>query len=234
MQEKWEEIKMAYIESNRIFCYERLRLNERRRDFLPLLLSLLITIAVASALYHFESAIWPIVVMMGAVLFMVIFFLTIDRKLSRAYPEQYKRYYIYRQWLSERFDYLAYAFFIDKISDKGYTSEELKIISDYSETLNSPPKPFLINQHFITVILVSILVSLFSAYVQKIPAWPSKAPAYLFAFTVIVVIVSMVLDVLRTSRMRDARIRCYIRRAQIELENRESLRKKISDVQSSI
>lgn len=234
MQEKWEEIKRFYIESNRIFAYSRLRLKERKRDFIPLLLSVVAMIVVSSALYFLHDPVWPMVVMFGTAISMFVFFRTIERKLSRVYAEEYRRYHIAKQGFLERFDYLAYALFADKVSHKGYTSEQLKLISSYSEALSPPPKPFLINQHFVTVILVSIIVSLFSAYIQKIPAWSTQALACLFGFIALAAIVTMGLDGLRASKMRDSRIRSYIKRAQIELEDRENLEKQMLNAQSSI
>ena len=95
---------------------------------------------------------------------------------------------------------------------------KLKAIAEYSETLSPPSKPFLINQHFITVILMSALVSLFTAYLQKTPAWPTQALLYILAIGSLAVVVSLGLDGFRTAQARDARIRRYLKRAQIELE----------------
>lgn len=219
MQSKWEEVKRIYVESNRVFGYKRLKLHERKRELIPLLLSLLAMVAVSSALYIFENPVWPMSVMTGTAISMLVFFRSLERMLSRVYPEEYKKYHISKQRVSERVDYLAYAFFIDSIRGMGYAPEDLKVISDYSETLNPPPKPFLINQHFVPVILVSTLVSLFAAYLQKTPAWPVQASAYIFVVAALAVVVSIGLDGLRASKMREARIRCYIKRAQIELEH---------------
>lgn len=98
------------------------------------------------------------------------FFKSIDTRLAKYYPVEYEEYDISHQPWTERIDFLAYAFFYKKVKQVGYAPAKLKAIMEYSETLSSPPKPFMINQHFITVILTSTLISLFSAFIQKTQA----------------------------------------------------------------
>ena len=101
----------------------------------------------------------------------------------------------------------------------GHSPQALQALSDYSETLSQPPKPFLINQHFTTVIMVSILVSLLSAYLQKTPGWTTQALEYIATALGLTFVLSLGLDGLRVTQTRDNRIRRYLKRARIELEH---------------
>ena len=218
MHKDWSLIKNIYIESNRIFGYQRLITNRRKRDLVPALATFLIMITIASTLYWFKNPLWPIACMAGTAISMLVFFKSIDTLLAKLYPVEYDQYDIARQRLSDRTDFLAYALFLQKIKQAKYYPAKLKAIADYSETLSPPLKPFLINQHFVTVILVSTLVSLFTAYLQKTSAWPTQALVYIFGVGSLAVVVSLGLDGFRTTQTRDARIRRYLKRAQIELE----------------
>jgi len=222
MHKKWSLIKDFYIESNRIFAYQPLVANGRKRAFVPALATLLVIIAISTTLFWFKNPIWPIVCMTGTAISMMVFFKSIDTLLAKIYPVEYEQYDIAKQRLTERTDFLAYALFLQKIKLAKYAPARLKAIAEYSETLSPPPKPFLINQHFVTVILISILVSFFTAYVQKTPAWPTQALMYILAFGSLAVVVCMGLDGFRTTQTRDARIRRYLKRAQIELEQEVS------------
>lgn len=152
----------------------------------------------------------------------MVFFKSVETLLAKLYPLEYEQYDIAQQRLSERTDFLAYAFFLQRIKQAKYTPVKLKAIAEYSETLSPPSKPFLINQHFITVILISALVSLFTAYLQKTPAWPTQALLYILTIGSLAVVVSLGLDGFRTAQTRDTRIRRYLKRAQIELEQEAS------------
>lgn len=218
MHKHWSQVKSIYIESNRIFSYQRLKADGRKRELLPALAMLLLIVAISSTLYLFNNPVWPMVCLTGIAVCMIVFFKSIEARLSKYYPVEYEAYDIARQPWTERFDFLAYAFFLKKIKQLGYGPSKLKAIMEYSETLSFPPKPFMINQHFITVILISILISLFSAYIQKTPAWSAQGWIYVWAIASLSVIVSLVLDGVRTAQTRDSRIRRYLRRAQIELE----------------
>ncbi|WP_449438124.1 MULTISPECIES: hypothetical protein [Pseudomonas] len=222
MNKNWSLIKNIYIESNRIFGYQRLKANGRKRDLVPTLATLLVMITISSTLYWFKNPLWPIVCMTGTAVSMMVFFKSMDTLLAKLYPIEYEQYDIAQQRLSERTDFLAYALFLQRIKQAEYAPAKLKAIAEYSETLSSPPKPFLINQHFVTVILTSTLVSLFTAYLQKTPAWPTQALVYILGVGSLAVVVSLGLDGFRTTQTRDTRIRRYLKRAQIELEQEAS------------
>lgn len=222
MHKNWTLIKDIYIESNRIFGYLRFKANARKRDLVPALATLLVMIAISSALYWLKNPLWPIACMTGTAVSMIVFFKSIDTLLAKLYPVEYEQYDIAKRRLSERTDFLAYALFLQKIKQLEYSSAKLKAIAEYSETLSPPSKPFLINQHFVTVILISTLVSLSTAYLQKNPAWPTQALVYILAIGSLAVVVSLGLDGFRTTQTRDTRIRRYLKRAQIELEQEVS------------
>ncbi|WP_434652305.1 hypothetical protein J3P96_16025 [Pseudomonas sp. R3-56] len=218
MHKNWSQIKKIYIESNRIFGYERLKVCGRKRYLLPALVTMLVMITISTTLYWFKNPLWPFICMTGMAVSMMVFFKSVETLLAKLYPIEYEQYDIAQQRLSERTDILAYAFFLQRIKQVKYTPMKLKAIAEYSETLSPPSKPFLINQHFITVILISALVSLFTAYLQKTPAWPTQALLYILAIGSLAVVVSLGLDGFRTAQTRDTRIRRYLKRAQIELE----------------
>ncbi|MCK9754416.1 hypothetical protein LT702_22780 [Pseudomonas syringae pv. syringae] len=218
MQKQWDNVKKMYIESNRIFSYQRLRLLECKRDFIPLLVSTLLVALLSSGLYWLKNPTWPLVVMIGAAISMQVFFITINKILAKLYVVEYERHNISAQRQSDKINLLAYAFFLQKIKSIGYTPRLLEAISEYSETLDSPPKSFLINQNFINVIVISTLVSLFVAYLQKTSAWPTQALEYIFFVASLGVVVSLILDGFRTATTRNARIRQYLRRAKVEIE----------------
>lgn len=92
------------------------------------------------------------------------------------------------------------------------------MIADYSETLSPPPKPFLINQHFVTVILISVLVGLFNAYLQKTAYWAALGWLYIWAVASTTILAGLILDGIRTAQARDIQVRRFLKRAQIELE----------------
>ncbi|MFO2465736.1 hypothetical protein OOJ96_20400 [Pseudomonas sp. 15FMM2] len=218
MHKHWCQIKNIYIDSNRVFSYQRLKAKGRKRDIMPALATSLAIIAISSTLYVFQNPLWPIVCLTGVAISMLVFFKSMESRLAKYYPVEYEQYDISNQPWSERIDFLAYAIFLQEIKQAGYAPAKLKAIVDYSETLISPPKPFMINQHFTTVILISLLVSLFSAYIQKTQAWSAEGLVYVWAIASLSVVVSLVLDGFRTVQTRDSRIRRYLKRAQIELE----------------
>lgn len=218
MHKHWSQIKNIYIESNRIFSYQRLKDNGRKRDLLPALGALFLMVAISSTLYLFNNPVWPMACLTGIAFCMIVFFKSIEAQLSKYYPEEYEEYEISQRPWAERIDYLAYVFFLQKIKKLGYTPAKLKAVMEYSETLSFPPKPFMINQHFLTVILISVLISLSSAYIQKTQAWSAQGWIYVWAIASLSVLVSLALDGFRTAQTRDSRIRRYVRRAQIELE----------------
>ncbi|PBP86324.1 hypothetical protein CCL16_14570 [Pseudomonas syringae] len=218
MQKQWDNVKKIYVESNRIFSYQRLRLRECKRDFIPLLVSTLLVALLSSALYWFKNPTWPLVIMIGTVMLMQVFFLTINKILAKLYVAEYEQHNIPAQRQSDQLNLLAYAFFLQEIKSIGLTPGLLEAISEYSETLDPPPKSFLINQNFINVIVISTLVSLFVAYLQKTSAWPTQALEYIFCVASLGVIVSLVLDGFRTATTRNARVRQYLRRAKVEIE----------------
>lgn len=218
MHKHWSQITTFYIESNRLFEYKRLKAHGRKRDFVPTAVTLLTMTAISLTLHLFQNPVWPMVVLTGISLSMMVFFKSMDRLLAIFYPVEYDKYDIAKQRFLERTDFLAYALFMRRLKQNEYTPEKLKAITDYSETLSAPPKPFLINQHFITVILISILVSLCTAYLQKTSAWSTKGLVYILATGSLAIVVCLVLDAFRSSQTRDARIRRYLKRAQIEIE----------------
>lgn len=219
MHKNWSQIKKIYVESNRIFGYERLKVCGRKRCLVPALATLLVMITMSSTLYWFNNPIWPFICMTGIAVSMMVFFKSVETMLAKLYPLEYEQYDIAQQRFSERTDFLAYAFFMQRIKQLKYTPMKLKAIAEYSETLSPPSKLFLINQHFITVILISALVSLLTAYLQKTPAWHTQALLYILVIGSLAIAVSLGLDGFRNAQTRDTRIRRYLKRAQIELEH---------------
>ena len=219
MHKPWVQIEEAYIQSNRIFNYARLRLQGRLPAVWPALGAFGLLIALSGTLFLFNNPLWPVVCVTGTACCMMVYFRSLDRLLGRLYPQEYEQYAIARQRMSERCDYLAYALFLQRIKAMGHSPQALQALSDYSETLSQPPKPFLINQHFTTVIMVSILVSLLSAYLQKTPGWTTQALEYIATALGLTFVLSLGLDGLRVTQTRDNRIRRYLKRARIELEH---------------
>lgn len=194
MHKQWLQIEQAYIQSNRIFNYAQLRLQGRWRAVWPTLVVAGLLIALSGTLFVWANPLWPIACVTGVALCMMVFFRTLDRLLGRLYPQEYEQYGIARQRMSERCDYLAYALFFQRVIAMGHSPRTLQAISDYSQTLGPPPKPFLINQHFTTVIMVSILVSLLSAYLQKTPGWSTQALEYIATALGLTFVLSLGLD----------------------------------------
>ena len=67
--------------------------------------------------------------------------------------------------------------------------------------------------------MVSILVSLLSAYLQKTPGWSTQALEYIATALGLTFVLLLGLDGLRVTQTRDNRIRRYLKRARIELEH---------------
>ncbi|MEE4140637.1 hypothetical protein ACTACN_00750 [Pseudomonas syringae] len=222
MQKQWDDVKKIYIESNRVFSYQRLRMRERKKDFIPFLVSTFLVAALSSTLYCFRNPTWPFVIMVGTAISMMVFFISINKILAKLYVVEYEKHNIAAQRQSDQLNLLAYAFFLQKIKSLGHTPELLEAISEYSETLDPPPKSFLINQNFINVIIISTLVSLFVAYLQRTSAWPTQALEYIFSVAAVGVVVSLVLDGFREAKTRNARIRQYLKRAKVEIAQEAS------------
>jgi hypothetical protein len=156
--------------------------------------------------------------MTGVSISIIVFFNCIDRLLAKLYSDEYEKHGISQLRFLERSEFLAYALFLKKVKKEGYTPDKLKVISDYSETLSPPPKPFLINQHFLSVMLLSGLVTLSTSYIQKTSGWPNQGLFYIWVVASLAVLVCLTLDGLRASQTQNARVRRYMQRAQIELE----------------
>ena len=234
MHKHWSQIKQLYIESNRVFSYPRLKSYGRWRALGPALGVLGLIIALSGTLFIFNHPVGPVACVTGIALAMIVFFRSVDKLLARLYPCEYEQYDIAQQRLSERVDYLAYALFIQRIKALGYTPARLEAISEYSETLSQPPKPFLINQHFMTMIMISILVSLFSAYLQKTSSWSTQALEYILTAAAMTFVLGLVLDGFRVTQTRDGRIRRYLKRASIELTHEANAQAALSETPETL
>jgi hypothetical protein len=219
MMKKWSQIRSLYIDSNKVIGYQQLKLVGRKRDFAPALSALLLMSGIALTLHAFSNPLWPVLVMTGISLCMLIFFLSADRLMAKLYRAEYERHDIAQQGFWERADFVAYARFLDGVEKAKYNPAQLEAIAQYSETLGPAPKPFLIHQHFLALILTSINVNLLSAFLLKTDAWAAhQGIVVMWASLSLLVIAFLVLDGLRSPKIRDARIRRYLRRAKIELE----------------
>lgn len=219
MLKKWLVIRDFYVQSSHAISYKGFMQHGRFIDLLPFLSALCLTISASAILYFFELPLWSLTMLFGVAVSMLVSFWGLERFMKRAYSAQYQRHDISRQNFWERFDALTYAIFLEKIETQRPSAAELDAIAKYSETLAPPPKPFLINQHFIMVILISVTTGLFTASIQKTNTWLAhNGVIVVFAFMAAAVIASIILDGLRTSTTRDARIRRFLIRAKIELE----------------
>lgn len=220
MLKKWLRIRDFYIQSMHATSYKGFMQHGRATDLLPFLSALCLTVAASATLYFFEIPLWSLSLLFGIAASMLVSFWGLERFMKRAYSAQYQRHDINRQTFWERFDALTYAIFLETIETEHLSAAELDAIAKYSETLAPPPKPFLINQHCIMVILISVTTGLFAASIQKTSTWLAHNGAIVvFAFMAAAVIASIILDGLRTLTIRDARIRRFLVRAKIELES---------------
>lgn len=219
MLKKWLLVRGFYVQSSHAISYKGFMQHGRFTDLLPFLSALYLTVAASAILYFFEISFWSFTMLFGIAISMLVSFWGLERFMKRAYSAQYQRHDISRQNFWGRFDALTYAIFLEMIETELLSTAELDAIAKYSETLAPPHKPFLINQHFIMVILISVATGLFTASIQKTNTWlDHNGVIVVFAFMAAAVIAGIILDGLRTSTTRDARIRRFLIRTKIELE----------------
>ncbi|HKS11658.1 MAG TPA: hypothetical protein VJS90_01335 [Pseudomonas sp.] len=218
MHQHWMNITHAYVHASRALSPVTLWRGGPKRELVPLALTLALMVAVAASLYRVALPIWPVVCILSVAVLMLLCFSAMDRIAARRYPHEYARYSISRQPFSKRLDFLCYALFRQRMTEEGYTVAQLKAIADYSETLGPLPKPFQINQHFLTLALSSVLIGLFINYLQGTADWAERGLVYIWAVASIAVVVTLVLDGIRTAQSREIRVRRYLKRAWIELE----------------
>lgn len=218
MHHHWMNINRAFVHANRALSPVRLWRGGPRRELVPLALMVALMIAVAASVSHVALPIWPVVCVLAVSVLMLLCFSAMDRIAARRYAREYAQYSISRQPFSKRLDFLCYALFRQRMTEEGYTVAQLKAIAAYSETLGPLPKPFQINQHFLTLALSSVLIGLFINYLQGTADWAERGLVYIVAVASIAVIVTLVLDAIRTVQSRDLRVQRYLKRLWIELE----------------
>ncbi|CAG8870570.1 hypothetical protein PS627_04049 [Pseudomonas fluorescens] len=234
MHQQWMNINQAYVQANRALSPVRLWRGGPRRELVPLALTFALMVAVAASVSRVALALWPVVCILAVSVLMLLCFSCMDRIAARRYSHEYAHYSISRQPFSKRLDFLCYALFRQRMTEEGYTAEQLKAIADYAQTLGPLPKPFQINQHFLTLALSSVLIGLFINYLQGTADWAERGLVYIWAVASITVIVTLVLDGIRTAQSRDLRIQRYLKRAWIELEYEQMARSELVEVDADV
>lgn len=217
MHHQWANVTQSYLNANRALSPLKLWREGPKRELLPLAAIFVLMICVAGSLYRVEIPVWPIVCLWAVAMLMLLCFKSMDRIAARRYADEYAQYAIDRQPFTKRIDFLAYALFKQRITQIGYSCEQLQAIADYSETLAPPSKPFLISQHVVTVSLLTVLGGMFINYLQVMPHWANQGLWYIWVVACLTVLVSVVLDGIQTAQSRDIRIRRYLKRVQIEM-----------------
>lgn len=218
MHKHWLNVTRDYVHATRALSPSRLWRGGPKRELVPLIMTFALMIAVAASLYRVALPVWPFVCLLAISVLMLLCLSAMERIAARRYPHEYGQYSISKQPLSKRLDFLCYALFRQRMSEEGYTVAQLKAIAEYSETLGPLPKPFLINQHFVTVALISVLIGLFINYIQSSANWADQGLWYIWAVASAAVMVGLILDGIRAAQSRDIRIRRYLKRAWLEME----------------